>query len=222
MAETGLYDDFLKVVKNRRSVRYLKPDSIPEGYVNKIIEAARWAPSGFHTQPWEFVVIRKKEIRDKIAGILEPPITPDGVQPQCQAAPVFIIVLQDWRARIGLPEQAQKSEEMVKNIYCSSMASAFLLMQLAAAALGLSARWYSSVSSPKTQQRIKDIIGFPDGLTIYDMMCVGYPEKPPIPKIVRETKDMVHYDDCGPADFRTKKQVETYARKTYNWCLAAH
>ena len=40
------YASFLDLVKNRRTIRRFKPDSIPDDYIDKIIEAARWAPSG--------------------------------------------------------------------------------------------------------------------------------------------------------------------------------
>jgi nitroreductase len=222
MADISLYDCFLEVVKKRRSVRYFKPDPVPDEYITRIIEAARWAPSGFHTQPWEFVVVRKKEVRDKIAAVLPPPIRPEGAREVPQNAPVFIILLGDWRARVGLPDSAQASDARVDNIYCSGLASAFLLMHLAAAALGLAARWYSSTASPETERLIKEIIGIPEELRIYDMMCLGYAVRPPIPKIVRDLEDMVHYDDCGIADFRTEEEVVSYAGETRAWCLSAH
>jgi nitroreductase len=223
MTDTALYDCFLEVVKKRRSVRYLRLDPVPDALVTKIIEAARWAPSGFHTQPWEFVVVKKKEIRDQIEAVLPPPIRPGGKAGEApQNGPVFIILLGDRRAKVGLPDAAQASEARVENIYCSGLASAFLLMHLAAAALGLASKWYSSVSSPETERRIKEIIGIPEGLKIYDMMCVGYPARSPIPKIVRDLDEMVHYDDCGAADFRTAAEVMAYAEKTRAWCLAAH
>jgi nitroreductase len=222
MTDTGLYDCLLETVKKRRSLRYFKPDPVPEEYITKIIEAARWAPSGFHTQPWEFVVVRNKEIRDRVAAILEPPIQPEGIKEIPPPPPVYIILLTDWRAKVGLPDDAHKSEARVHDIYTSSMAGAFLLMHLAAAALGLASRWYSSASGQKTQRLIKEIIGIPEALTIYDMMCVGYPSRPAIPKITREVDDMVHYDDCGADDFRTDEQVAAYAARTKAWCLAAH
>lgn len=58
------YDCLLNLAKKRRTVRQFKPDAVPEGYIEKIIEVARWAPSGFHTQPWEFVVVKKKDVRE--------------------------------------------------------------------------------------------------------------------------------------------------------------
>jgi len=42
------YDGLLELVKKRRSIRRFKPDPIPDGYIEKIIEVARWAPSGFN------------------------------------------------------------------------------------------------------------------------------------------------------------------------------
>jgi len=60
------YEGFLELVKQRRSIRSFKPEPIPDGDVDKIIEAARWAPSGANSQPWEFIVVKKPELRDRI------------------------------------------------------------------------------------------------------------------------------------------------------------
>ena len=32
----------------------------------QIIEVARWAPSGFNQQPWDFIVVKKQELKNKI------------------------------------------------------------------------------------------------------------------------------------------------------------
>ena len=65
------YDCLLDLVKKRRTIRQFKSDPIPDEYITKIIDVARWAPSGFHTQPWEFVVIKKPEIKNKIIAALD-------------------------------------------------------------------------------------------------------------------------------------------------------
>jgi len=44
-------DEFLELVKKRRSIRRFKPDPIPEECVMKILEAGRWAMSGANAQP---------------------------------------------------------------------------------------------------------------------------------------------------------------------------
>ena len=75
------YDHLLDLVKKRRTVRKFKPDPLPEGCIERIIEVARWSPSGFHTQPWEFVVVQKREMKEAIIKALDkhaPPIINTG------------------------------------------------------------------------------------------------------------------------------------------------
>lgn len=64
------YDSLLELAKTRRSVRKIKPDPLPDEYVEKIIEVARWAPSGGNSQPWQFIVVKKDELRKKIFEII--------------------------------------------------------------------------------------------------------------------------------------------------------
>ena len=230
---TTEYTHLLELVKQRRTVRQFKPDPVPEGYVEKIIEVARWAPSGFHTQPWEFVVVRKPEIRQAVIDILDrsaPPITNQSrtgngttqSRKSFRDAPVFILLLADWRAKTGLPGRPSEVTPMVSSIYCSGLASAFLYLHLAAASLGLASQWYSSVSRPGVEEDIKKVIGIPEPLTIYDMMVLGYAAAPPGPKEVRELEEMIHYNDCGPGDFRIDEEVQAYAEKTREWCMREH
>ena len=63
------YEDLLELVKKRRTIRKFKTDPVPDEYIGKIIEVARWAPSGFNTQPWEFIVIRDKALREELAKL---------------------------------------------------------------------------------------------------------------------------------------------------------
>jgi nitroreductase len=178
-------------------------------------------------------VIKNKDVKAKIVSVLEhhgPPIKNEtaavteqsSTVPSFRDAPVFILLLGDGRARVGLPQRAQESDTVVANLFCSSLANAFLYMHLAAASLGLASQWYTATSRPEAEREIKRIIGIPEALRIYDMMVVGYAYSQPLPKIVRDLDDMVHYDDCGVRDFRTDEEVAAYARKTWEWCMKAH
>jgi len=64
-------DEFLDLARKRRSIRRLKPEPVPDEYVNKILEAARWAMSGANAQPWEFIVITESSTLKKIAEYAE-------------------------------------------------------------------------------------------------------------------------------------------------------
>jgi nitroreductase len=227
------YDHLLNLVKKRRTIRKFKPDPLPEGCIEKIVEIARWAPSGFHTQPWEFVVVQKKEVKEAIVKALDqhaPPIRniqagdelPAASQASFRDAPVFIILLADWRAKVGLPGHPTEKNPVVASIYDSSLACTFLYLHLAAASLGLASQWYSAASRPEAESEIRKIIGIPESLSIYDMMVLGYPATPPHPKEPRTALSMVHYDNCGPQDFRTDEQVLADAQKTWQWCMSEH
>ena len=228
MKSTEQYDCLLDLVTRRRTIRRFKPDPVPDEYITKIIDVARWAPSGFHTQPWEFVVIKDPEVKAKIVAALDEhgpairdPAKKGAVESSFRDAPVFILALCDWRAKVGLPYNPRTNEEAAP-LYWSSMANAFVYMHLAATALGLASQWYTATSRPAAERAIREIVGFPEALTIYDMMVVGYQAAPPGPKIVREVTDMLHYDACEAQDFRTDEEVEEYARVTKAWCLGEH
>jgi nitroreductase len=62
-------DDILEVISGRKSIRRFKPDPVPEDMIDKVLEAARWAPTGENYQPWRFVVVRNQETRNKIGDL---------------------------------------------------------------------------------------------------------------------------------------------------------
>ncbi len=224
------YDSLLNLVKKRRSIRRFKPDLIPDGYVEKIIEVARWAPSAFNTQPWEFIVVKDQGYKDTIAGYVtrswaEAP-TDDvgdvfGGLMDYSNAPVFILLYGDLRTKVGLPDAAQGNESYeFEKLFNSSLASAFLYMHLAATSLGLASQWVSLVGIPHVDTAIKKLLGITEGLRAYDMMAVGYSAAEPRPKFIREKESMIHYDYCGTESFRNDAEVADYARRTKSWTTA--
>ena len=137
--------DFFEVVRKRRSIRRFKSDPVPDEYIEKMIEAARWAQSGANAQPWEFIVVKEhrrqawdiektrvEELRHN--GLREPPTKP----PSYKDAPVFIVVCGDPRTVQAsvlithfLPNEGGPMAHFLKN-----MANATQILHLAAAALG--------------------------------------------------------------------------------------
>lgn len=217
------YDSLLELVKKRRSIRKLKPDPIPDEYIEKIIEVARWAPSGGNSQPWEFIVITKQELRDRIVELVNEnnKIVHKIEETREQAelkfkwvpagfvrAPAFIILCGDPRTKDAYPVTARLVQG--SSHFSSSLASCFLYMNLAVTSLGLGAQWVSAVAHPYVQSLVKDLLNVPRELEFYDMMAVGYPDMEPKPRPVREIKDIVHYNGYDRAKFRTDQQVKDF------------
>lgn len=65
------YDNLLGLLKFRRSIRGFTGETVPEELIDKILEAARWAPSAGNSQPWEFVVVKERATIEKLALLSE-------------------------------------------------------------------------------------------------------------------------------------------------------
>ncbi len=59
-------DDFEQLVRSRRAVRNFRPDPVPEETLQRLLEAARWAPSGYNLQPARFHVVRDGKVREAL------------------------------------------------------------------------------------------------------------------------------------------------------------
>jgi nitroreductase len=57
---------FLDLVRTRRSTRHFRPDPVPAELLDELLEAARWAPSGFNLQPTHFVVVTDPAVKAKL------------------------------------------------------------------------------------------------------------------------------------------------------------
>jgi nitroreductase len=62
--------DLFEAIKNRRSIRKYKPDTVDDKKIEAILEAGRWAPSWSNTQCWRFVVVRDAQIKSRLAESL--------------------------------------------------------------------------------------------------------------------------------------------------------
>lgn len=237
------YDSLLELVKKRRSIRRFKPDPIPDEYVNKILEVARWAPSGFNMQPWEFVVVRKPDLRKRIADLLSEnremtrrleaaretwqgkPWKMTGLvegEMDYTTAPVYILLFGDPRTCVGLPMYIRHDPGMRQTIYLAGLANAFIYMHLAATTLGLATQWISAVQASSAHCLIKDLLGIPLELVVFDMIALGYPAITPRPKLMRDLNEMVHYDDSGQEDFRNEEEVKDFVKRARNWNIGSH
>jgi len=58
--------DVFTAIKERRSCRSFLPDTISDEVIEKILEAAVWAPSPANNQPWDFIVITNNNLKEKI------------------------------------------------------------------------------------------------------------------------------------------------------------
>ena len=61
--------DFFEVIKNRRSIRKYQDKNVKKEKLQKVLEAARLAPSAMNRQPYQLYVVSNKEILSRINSV---------------------------------------------------------------------------------------------------------------------------------------------------------
>lgn len=225
-------DDFLGLVRNRRSIRNFKTDPVSDDLINKILETARWAMSGANAQPWEFIVVKDPDTRrtigeyytDSWRAIYELETArfdnlkhqafttlPTGI-PGFANAPVLVVVCGDPRTYLATVTIAYLADGEMgpKATYLKNMANATFLLQLAAASCGLSSQW---VSMDRTwEPKLRTLLDVPPELEIHTIVPIGYPAyKRPAP-YRRKLKEIVHYEKYDQSKHRSELDIVDYVR----------
>lgn len=221
------YEAFIELVRNRRSVRNVKPDPIPDESVTKILEAGRWAMSGGNGQPWEFIVVKDQDKKDLIASTWNE-VRPDVIVPEMTRveelrhplatvhtyaippfahAPVLILVCGDRRSYQAtvLGGIFMCGESSMEACYLKNMGNAVMLMHLAAASLGLGSAWVS-ITRPH-EALLRPILKVPPVIEIHSMIAIGYPAYESPGSYRRELEEIVHYEEYDQAKYRSAQDV---------------
>ncbi|MGE5593900.1 MAG: nitroreductase family protein [Betaproteobacteria bacterium] len=166
--------DFMDVVKERRSVRAYEDRDVSTDTLERVLEAARLAPSASNRQMWKFIVVRDPERRRLLAEAA-------NGQSFVAQAPVVI-------AGVALRADHVMSCEVPS--YAVDLAIAMEHIALAAASEGLGTCWIGAFSQPKA----REVLGVPDHYKIVALMPLGYPADSPRPKVRKPLKDIVCYE----------------------------
>lgn len=228
-------DEFLDLVRKRRSIRAFKPDPIPDEYVEKIIEAARWAMSGANGQPWEFIIVKDKDTRAKIVEICErgqkerwvieqsrvedlrhpgwkASIKPG--KPGFKDAPVMIVVCGDTRTyqASAMPVHfLTDSDGGFGAVFIKNMANATHNIHLAAAALGIGSEWFTLNAAMGVHLRA--LLDVPDEIDMHTLIPIGYPAHTPPPPYRRELNEIMHFEKYDWSKYRTGADIHDFIRK---------
>ncbi len=167
-----------EAIKGRRSIRAFQSREVQDDDVAQLIEAARWAPSAGNIQPWVFVVVRKQEIKQKLAEAAH-------LQEFIAEAPVVIIVCADEEG------SSRRYGERGKKLYClQDTAAAIQNIHLTAYSLGLGTCWVGSFDEDSARALLK----VPDGLRPVAIIPIGYPDVPPRQRRRKNLAEIVRYD----------------------------
>jgi nitroreductase len=170
--------DVLEAIKGRRSVRAFQDKDVPQEIVEKLIDAARWAPSAGNIQPWEFIIIRKPGTKRRLAqAALD--------QTFIEEAPLVIVVCaNENRSSRGYGVRGE-------TLYCiQDTAAAIQNIHLLAYSLGLGTCWVGAFREEEARKILKTSLG----VRPVALIPVGYPAESPSPPSRRSLRQIIHHE----------------------------
>ena len=146
--------DFYETVNTRHSVRGYRNDPVAPEIINRIGEAVRMAPSACNRQPWKFLIVGNRALREKICEVY--------TAPWLKEAPFIIVALGDsencWKRFDGEP---------IVNV---DVAIAMEHLVLAAAAEGLGTCWVCAFEVEKMNR----VLGITSPWNVVAISQLGY------------------------------------------------
>ena len=176
--------DLMDVIKGRRSIRRYQEKDISEAVLDRVLEAARWAPSWANTQCWHFVVVRDADIKKKIQEAVSPR------NPSSKAiinAPVLLVVCGQLK-RSGYYTDQYPTKFGDWFMYDLGLATQNLC--LAAHDLGLG----TVIVGLFDHDRVGEIVKLPEAHEVLVLIPVGYPDHEPSAPKRREVSEFSHTD----------------------------
>lgn len=164
----------MDVILSRRSIRRYKDQSISNDVVEILLKAGMAAPSAGNEQPWEFVVLRDREIMRRITE----------VHPYARMllnTDVAIVVCGD------------ETKEVYKGFWVQDCSAATENILLAAVDQGLGAVWLGVHPMKDRVDAVKALLKLPENIIPLSIIPIGYPDEKK-EKSDRFNKDRIHYD----------------------------
>lgn len=150
--------DLYEVIRTRRSVRRYRPDPIPQEVLDRVLDAARIAPSGSNRQPTRLIVVSDARIKEKLV-----PMCHD--QAFIATAPVVICA-------VGRNIKYDRGEWMGDYAMIVDVAIVVDHLTLAARAEGLGTCWIGSFNNAD----LREFLALPEDVNVVALTPLGYPE----------------------------------------------
>lgn len=166
----------LKIIKERRSVRRYRSEPIPEEALLRVLDAARFSPSGKNLQPWKFIVVKDKTLKRHLA---------EASQRQffIAEAPVIIVAC-------GFPDRCYSRMGNYMKSWPVDVSIAVEHLILQAQEEGLGTCWVGAFE----EGEVKSLLHVPDGVRVLALTPLGYPDENPVPRKRKSLEEIVSYD----------------------------
>ena len=176
--------ELMNIIRSRRSIRRYQEKNIPDDILDKLLEAARWAPSWANTQCWHWVVVKDQAIKRKIQEAVS------------SRNPSFLAIV-NAPVLLVLCGQLQRSG-YYNDQYPTKFGDWFMYdLGLATQNLCLAAHDYglgTVIVGLFDHDRVGEIVKLPPAHEVLVLIPLGYPDHEPSAPKRRELQEFVHND----------------------------
>ena len=172
--------DMLNTILHRRSVRQYTDEPIAEETLKKILYAGLAAASSKNRRPWEFIVVREREMLDKL----------------CSCRPGAANLLGNCNAAIVVA-----ADSTLVDVWVEDCASAMTQMHLMADALGVGSCWLqvrlrnTPDGARATQDVVRELLGIPEHISVMSILTLGMPASHPGARSMADLPlEKIHYE----------------------------
>jgi len=166
----------LDAIKKRRSIRKYQKKEVEPEKLEEILKAAMYSPSAMHRRPWEFIVVKNQELKDKLAK----------ATPWCgfvkDASIILIIAASEspfWVEDCSIAAEAvylEATNQGLGTCFCQIFESKTLLMK-------------------SGEDYARELIKAPKNIRILCLMPLGYPDEEKAEHSEKEfEKNKIHYE----------------------------
>ena len=176
--------ELIEGIKGRRSVRKFTEDPVSREQIEEIVDIARFAPSWKNSQSVRYMLIRDKDVKDRIAS--EAVLGFEWNTKIISGAPALVLVLTVDK-RSGYEKDGSESTSKGEHWQSFDAGLAAEAFSLGAYAKGLGA----VILGIYDEAKVIDIAGVPEGQKVSALIPVGVPAEEPQPPKRKEVSDLL-------------------------------
>jgi len=161
--------DVFDAIRARKSIRSYKPEQVPQRLLEKLLEAARLAPSAKNLQNWKFIVVDDGEIKQRLVKAC------------------------NNQAFVGSASHviAGVCDPNLNRWHRIDMGIAMEHIALEAVELGLGTCWIGAFD----ENAVKSVLKVPESMQVAALITVGFPADTPAPRPRKELGEIVLYNE---------------------------
>jgi nitroreductase len=143
-----------ETILTRRSVREFTGEPVSDAELDRLVEAARWAPSGLNNQPWRFMKVTGRDLVVGVSGLTK-------YRGVVAGAAALIAVFLDSTEMYDRTKDLMSAGAAIEN------------MLLEAHSLGLGACWLGEILARR--EEVESLLEVSDDLELVAVVAVGRP-----------------------------------------------